>query len=196
MATQPHTATVTLDDFLATLDASEERSEFVDGRIVAMGGASLAHGLIVSNVSATLIYALRGGPCRVLSQGTLVKTAHSENAFLPDVLVFCGAPQLERRRGDLLLNPIVVIEVLSPTTADYDHVKKWENYRRIPSLQDYLLVAQEEPRVERYTRQEGGMWLFSETVGMDASVRLESIGATLSFAEVYRNVLSPGGEPI
>lgn len=196
MATQPHTATVTLDDFLATLDASEERSEFVDGRIVAMGAASLKHGLIVSNLSRKLGNALDGGPCEVLSQAMLVKASHAENAFLPDVLVYCGAPHIERRRGELLLNPVVIAEVLSESTADYDHVKKWENYRRIPSLQDYLLVAQEEPRVERYTRREGGMWLFSETVGMDASVRLESIGVTLSLAEVYRNVLSPGGEPL
>ncbi|HEX2205322.1 MAG TPA: Uma2 family endonuclease [Longimicrobium sp.] len=196
MATHPRTASVTLDDFLAAQEASEERSELVDGQIVAMGGASLGHGLIVTNLSAALTNALREGPCRVLSQGMLVKASHAENAFLPDVLVYCGAPHIERRRGELLLNPVVIVEVLSESTADYDHVKKWENYRRIPSLQDYLLVAQDEPRVERYTRQEGGMWLFSETVGMDGSVRLESIGTTLSLAETYRGVLSPGGEPL
>lgn len=189
-------AAVTLDDFLATLNLGEERKELVDGRIMVMEATTLAHALIVTNLSVALGNALPETSCRVLSQGTLVKAGRSDNVFLPDVLVICGAAQLERLQGDLLLNPVVIAEVLSESTLNYDHGTKWRNYRRIPSLQEYLLVRQDEPRVEQYRQRENGMWLFSETMGMDASVRLESIGATVTFAEVYRNVLSPGGEPL
>jgi Uma2 family endonuclease len=186
----PDPAPITFEDFLVMLEASEEPSEFIGGQVVAMGPTTLKHGLIVSNISDALSGALRGGPCRSLSQGMLVKASHADNAFLPDVLVFCGTAQLERYRGmELLLNPIVIFEVLSPSTAEYDHETKWESYRRIPTLQDYLMVWQDEPRVERYTRHEGGLWMYSETAGLDASVHLESIGTVLSLAGIYHDIL-------
>ncbi|HWK89648.1 MAG TPA: Uma2 family endonuclease [Longimicrobium sp.] len=188
MATQPHTAFVTLDDFLATVEVTEDRSEYVDGRVVAMAGASFAHNVIVQNISGMLYSRLRGGPCRVLGQGMLLKPKHAENAFLPDVLVVCGQPQIEHRHADLLMNPVLLIEVLSPSTADYDHGKKWENYRRIPTVQDYLLVSQDRPRVERYTRHGDGLWLFSETAGVDGEIRLDSVNAALPLAEIYEGV--------
>lgn len=188
----PDPTPTTLGDFLVMIEGSEEPSEFVGGQVVAMGATSLKHGLIVSSTSDALFRALRGGPCRTLSQGMLVKASHADNAFLPDVLVFCGTAQLERYGGmELLLNPVVIIEVLSPSTADYDRETKWESYRRIPTLQDYLMVGQDEPRVERYTRHEGGLWTFSETVGLNASVHLASIGVTLSLADLYSDVLPP-----
>jgi Uma2 family endonuclease len=190
MATNPQTAIVTLDDFLAGLELSEERSEFVDGRVVALGAASFAHNLIVSNVFGTLFSDLRGKPCRVVSQGMLVKPSRSENAFLPDVAVFCGEAELEPRSLELLLNPVVLVEVLSPSTADYDHGKKWENYRRLSSLRDYLLVSQDQARVEWYSRQGEAFWLFSEVDGLKAEVRLESIGVSLRLAEIYEGVLT------
>ncbi|HEX2078754.1 MAG TPA: Uma2 family endonuclease [Longimicrobium sp.] len=194
MATTPQSATITLDDFLASAELSEERSELVDGRVVALGAASFAHNLIVTNISGTLFTALRGTTCRVVSQGMLVKPNRSENAFLPDVAVFCGGAELEPRRLELLLNPVVLVEVLSPTTADYEHGKKWENYRRLSSLRDYLLVSQEQVRVEWYTRQGEAFWLFSEVEGHDGEVGLESIGVTLRLAEIYEGVLPADGQ--
>ncbi|HEU0055182.1 MAG TPA: Uma2 family endonuclease, partial [Longimicrobium sp.] len=135
---------------------------------------------------------LTGTPCRVHSQGTYLKVERTQNLFLPDVMVYCGEKKFERRGVDLLLNPVVVIEVLSNSTADYDHGTKWENYRQISSLQDYLLVFQDEPLVERYSRHGEGFWLFSETAGLDASVGLDSIGTEISLAEIYRDVLPRG----
>lgn len=190
MATHPQTAIVTLDDFLASVDGSEERSEFVDGRVVALGAASFAHNLIVTNLVGSLFATLRGSSCRVVSQGMLVKSAQAENAFLPDAAVFCGGADLEPRALELLLNPVVLVEVLSPSTADYDHGKKWENYRRIPSLREYLLVSQDQARVEWYRRQDGAFWLYGEVEGLDAVVPLDSIGATLRLADVYEGVLA------
>lgn len=188
MATQPQTATVTLDEYLAAEETAEFRSEFIDGVVVAMVGGTLEHGVIAQNIGSVLHAKLRGGPCRVVSQGTHVRASLSERVFYPDVAVFCGEPRRERRVRDLLLNPVVIVEVLSPSTADYDRGTKWENYRRIPSLQDYLLVAQDEPLVERYTRQGDGFWLFSETTGFDASIRLESIGVDLALRDAYDGV--------
>lgn len=101
----------------------------------------------------------------------------------------CGGPQLEDEHFDTLLNPTLIVEVLAPSTAGYDRGEKWEMYRRIPSLKDYLLVSQTEPRVERYTRQGEGLWLFSETNGLDSILQIDSIGCTLALRDVYERVL-------
>jgi Uma2 family endonuclease len=189
MATQPQTATVTLDDFLAAFETGEERAEFVDGQIVPVAGTSVKHGRLVARILAVFETRFAGGPCGALT-GTYVRARLGDNVFLPDVGVFCGEAQMDKLRGvDLLLNPVVLVEVLSHSTADYDHGKKWENYRRIPSLQDYLLVSQDAPLVERYTRQGDGFWLFSETTGLDASIHLESIGVDLALRAVYGGLL-------
>jgi Uma2 family endonuclease len=170
---------------------AEPRSELVDGRAVTPGASSLVHNLIVSNVVGTLFSALRGTGCRVVSQGMPVKL-RGETVFLPDVAVFCGAPELETGAREMLLNPTVVVEVLSPESTDFDHGKKWESYRRLPSLCDYLLVWHDQARVESYTRQ-GAHWLFGEVEGLQEEVRLESIGVTLRLAAIYEGVLAADG---
>jgi Uma2 family endonuclease len=188
MATHPQTATVTLNDYLAGEEVAEFRSEFIDGAVVAMVGGTLEHGVIVGNLHGMLYARLEGGPCRVVSQGTQVKAAQGERVFYPDVAVFCGPPRREKRVRDLLLNPALLIEVLSPSTAGYDHDVKWESYRRIASLQDYLLVSQDKPRVERYTRQGDGFWLFSEVEGVEGEIGLESLNVTLPLSRIYDGV--------
>lgn len=191
MATNPRTAIITLDDFIAAAEATDERLEFVDGEILAMAGASIEHGLVAQSVASSMSGQVRGRPCRVLSQGTLVGRAEDENAFLPDVVVYCGEPRRQRVRGtDRLLNPVVIVEVLSPSTADYDHGRKWESYRGIPTLQDYLLVTQDAPRVERFTRHGEHFWLYGETTGLDGEIQLESLNVTLKLADIYDGVLS------
>jgi Uma2 family endonuclease len=191
MATNPRTAIITLDDFIAAAEATDERLEFVDGQIVAMTGASLEHGLIANRIASALTVRLADRPCGVVSQGTLVGRAEDENAFAPDVVVYCGEPSRQRVRGtDRLLNPVTIVEVLSPSTADYDHGRKWESYRGIPTLQDYLLVTQDEPRVERFTRHGEHFWLYGETTGLDGEIQLESLNVTLKLADIYDGVLS------
>jgi Uma2 family endonuclease len=191
MATNPRTATITLDDFVAALEAGDERLEFVNGEIVAMTAAPLEHGLIAQSVATSMSVQLRGRPCRVVSQGTLVGRTEDENAFIPDVAVYCGEPRRQRVRGtDRLLNPVVIVEVLSPSTAGYDRGQKWESYRGIPTLQDYLLVTQDAPRVERFTRHGEHFWLYGETTGLDGEIQLESLNVTLKLADIYDGVLS------
>jgi Uma2 family endonuclease len=186
---------ISLDEYLLAEETAEIRGEFVDGVVISMTGGTLDHGVIVQNVGSELRDRLRRGPCRVVSQTTHVRIERTERIFYPDVVVYCGAVQRERRVRDLLLNPTVLVEVLSPSTASYDRGFKWENYRRIPSLRDYLLVSQDEPRVERYTRHEDGMWLFSETVGLDATIHLESIGVDLALRDIYEDTLLDGAPP-
>lgn len=194
MATHPQTAVVTLDDFIAAVEASETGLEFVDGQIVALAGTSLEHGLITQRIAQSMGTQLRGRSCGVVSQGTLVTPRVGENAYLPDVVVFCDRPQRERVRGsDLLLNPTLIVEVLSPSTAGYDHTTKGDSYRRISSLQDYLLVSQDQPRIQQFTRHGEGFWLFKETMGLDAVVRIESLDVSLALAEIYEGVLAADG---
>jgi Uma2 family endonuclease len=191
MATNPQTATITLEDFIAAAEATDERLEFVDGQIVSMSGASLEHGLITENVAYLLRNQLRTGGCRVLSQGTLVAADDSDDTFLPDVLVFCGEPQRRKIRGtDVLRNPVLLVEVLSASTADYDHGRKWLSYRGLPSLEHYLLVAQDQARVEWYTRHGEHFWHYAETIGMQGVIRLESLDVSLALSEIYEGVLT------
>lgn len=180
----------TLDDFLAARGAGGGRSELVEGRVVALGNASFTHNLIQGNLFGGLFQALRGTRCRTVPQGTPVKSSAGENVFLPDVAVYCGAAAFESGSTELLLNPVLLIEVLSPSTSDYDHGQKWKGYREMPSLQEYLLVAQHEARIEQYTRQGEHTWLYTETLGLEGEVRLESVKISLAAAEIYDGVLA------
>ena len=177
------------EEYLAFDRASEIAHEYVNGEIRAMTVGTRVHGLIGSHVSAALVNQLRGRACEVFSQAIRVRVPMTRNYLVPDVVVACGGTQLEEDELDTMLNPAIVIEILSPSTASYDRGEKWEMYRRIPTLKDYLLVSQKEPRVERYTRfGDEGLWLFGETIGLDASIQLESIGCVLHMAEIYERV--------
>ncbi|HEX8430992.1 MAG TPA: Uma2 family endonuclease, partial [Longimicrobium sp.] len=182
-------ARVTPEEYLAFERASPERHEYVDGDIRAMTGASWKHGLLKVAIASALHDQLRGRPCE--SFISLMRTRVPTGDYLyPDVVVAGGGSELEDEHCDTLLNPTLVVEVLSPSTEDYDYKRKWEMYRRIPSLQDYLLVAQDEPRIARYSRfGDEGLWLFGETTGLDAEVVLESLGCVIRLADVYERVL-------
>ncbi|MET0397415.1 MAG: Uma2 family endonuclease [Longimicrobiaceae bacterium] len=187
--TTTYTSTLSPEEYLVRERAAEYRSEYLAGEVRAMTGASRKHNRIAMNLGALLHGRLRGGPCEPFMSDMRVKVERTGAYFYPDVVVACGASRLEDEHQDTLLNPVVIVEVLSPSTADYDHAAKWEHYRRIPALMDYLLLSQSEPRVERYTRQAEGLWLFSETSGLDADLRLDSIGCTLALRDVYERVL-------
>lgn len=178
---------VSPEEYLAAERLAEIKSEYLAGEVHAMTGASRPHNLIVTNVVASLVVQLRGKPCQTYASDMRVKVPRARAYVYPDVAVVCGEPELEDEQLDTLLNPTLIIEVLSPSTADYDHGRKWEHYRRLGSLQDYLLIAQDQRRVERYTRRSGGMWLFSETTGSEV-VSVDSIGCALVLDDVYDRV--------
>ena len=175
-------------EYLDLERASEHKSEFLNGEIFAMGGASARHALIVVNTSGELRNLLRDRPCTVYATDLRVRASYERLYSYPDVIVVCGEPKFIDDAFDTLTNPILIVEVLSPTTKNYDRGEKFDQYRKIADLREYLLVAQDQPHVEHYIKQSDGTWLFSEVENRDSTVYLPSLDCSLSLAEVYAKV--------
>lgn len=188
---KPH---LTPQQYLAIERAAETRSEYLNGEMVAMTGGNRDHSLILGNLLWELGSQLRDRPCEVYSIGLRVHVAQTGLYTYPDVIVVCGEPQLEDEQADTLLNPTVIVEVLSPKTESYDRGRKFQHYRTLGSLAEYLLVSQTQPRIERFLRQADGLWLFGDAAGLEAALTLPSIGCELKLAEVYAKVRFPGAE--
>jgi Uma2 family endonuclease len=180
----------TPEDYLTRERTAEYKNEYVNGFIVAMTGASRAHNLITANIGGELRSQLKGRPCEVYIGDMRVKVEPTGTYRYPDVVVACGDIAFEDMELDTLLNPVLIVEVLSPTTEAADRGEKFAHHRRLPSLQEYLLVSQDTPRIEQFTRQSDG-WLLSEVSGLDATVRLASIDCVLPLREVYDKVQLP-----
>lgn len=178
-----------LEEYFALEDASDARFEYWDGDIVCMSGGSRAHGTIGSNIVVSLGIGLRGGRCRAFTGDVAVYTPTLPPYRYPDASVVCGEPEYRNRKGhDALINPVVVVEVMSPSTAALDEGPKFVAYQAVPTLRDYLLVSQDEPRVTLYTRLESGTWNRRDVNGLDASLELESIGCALGLRDIYDGV--------
>jgi Uma2 family endonuclease len=181
----------TAEEYLALERCASYKSEFHDGQIYAMTGASRKHNLVSGNIYRELSLQLKKRPCEAYINDMRVKAAVAHNYHYPDIAVVCGIPQFEDVYVDTLLNPTLLIKVLSPSTEAFDRGGKFAHYRKIGSLQEYLLIAQDQPSIERYMRQDD-VWILSEAVGLDAVVTLESIDCILSLREVYDKVLDDG----
>jgi len=179
---------LTAADYLAIERQAQYKSEFYNGEMFAMSGASRRHNLIVLNIGGELRAQLRQSPCEVYVSDMRVKISHTGAYTYPDVVVACAEPRFEDAVVDTLLNPTVLIEVLSPSTADYDRGGKFERYRTLPSLQAYLLVAQERCHVVHYRRQSDHTWLLAETNDPQDSITIPAIGCTLLLSEIYARV--------
>jgi Uma2 family endonuclease len=186
MSIQP-TPHVTREQYLEIERSTDEKHEFFRGEIFAMEGASEAENLIVGNVLARLHPLLRGRACRVYPSDLRVKISPTGLYAYPDVVVVCGQPQFEQP-GETLLNPTLLVEVLSESSEAYDRGKKSEQYRTLPSLTDYLLIAQDRVLVEHYSRQPEDRWLLHAANRLDDSVTISSLGCELPLSEVYFNV--------
>ncbi|MDH3603965.1 MAG: Uma2 family endonuclease [Candidatus Tectomicrobia bacterium] len=188
MAINPKTK-LTPAEYLAFERAqTDAKHEYCDGEIHAMAGASREHNRIVSNVMGMLYNQLRGRPCDHYSGDMRVKVPATGLYVYPDVTALCDEPQFEDEVLDTLLNPSVIIEVLSETTEAYDRGAKFDHYRSIESLQAYILIAQDKPQIELFQRQTDN-WLLSVAKGVEAGVRLEAIDCELVLADVYERVL-------
>jgi len=183
--TQAH---YTAEEYLTLERSASSKSEFHDGQIYAMTGASREHNLVTINIAGELRNQLKKRPCEAYVNDMRVKAADARSYHYPDIVVVCGTPQFEDAHVDTLLNPTLLIEVLSPSTEAYDRGGKFAHYRKIPTLREYLLVAQDQPSIERYLRQDD-VWILTEAVGLEADVPLESIDCVLSLREVYDKVL-------
>jgi Uma2 family endonuclease len=193
---------VSFDEYLELEAGSEVRHEFDQGRRLAMAGGTLAHSLIIANVNGELRQALKGKPCMLLESNMRVRCVRRDKAMYPDGVVVCGNPEFNLKDSGkidptTILNPKVVVEVLSPTTSGYDRGRKFEAYRDLESLQEYVLVESELARVETFRRLEDGTWRVSFYEKMEAIVRIESLGVELAMREIYRGVeFPPADEPI
>jgi Uma2 family endonuclease len=187
MASEPRQR-LTIQDYLTLERQSETRSDYLDGEMFAMTGASRQHNRIVLNLAFSLDSQLGEKGCEVFASEMRVRTPTNLFTY-PDVAVACGEVRYEDSEIDTLLNPIVVIEVLSKSTEAYDRVTKLAHYKTIPSLAEILLIAQNQPHVEHWMRQPDDRWLVEERNEVGQTLDLPSIGCTLAMAEIYRRVI-------
>lgn len=176
------------EEYLRLERQSEYKSEYLNGEIFAMTGASRKHNLIALNIATSLNQQLRGKQCEVYASDMRVKVKASGLYTYPDVVVVCGEPQFEDDYLDTLLNPTVLFEVLSPSTERYDRIAKSSYYRTLDSLAEHLLVAQDEVRLEQYVKQANGQWLQFEYTSLDNVADLQSISCSLALRDVYDKV--------
>jgi Uma2 family endonuclease len=175
-------------EYLEAERLAATRSEYLTGRVFAMAGASERHNLVVANLIMELGRQLKGRPCRVYPSDMRLRVPATGLYTYPDVTVVCGTPQLEDEHLDTLLNPTMLIEVLSPATEQWDRGRKSEHYRRIDSLREYLLIRQDEPGIERYRRLDEREWILSEATDIEETIRLEAIDCVLALRDVYDRV--------
>ncbi len=172
--------------------AQDVRSEFYNGRMYAMSGGTHRHAIVIGNLSSELRLALKKGPCVVTTSDMRVRVSKTGLYTYPDVVVVCDPPQYGDGRQDTVLNPTLIIEVLSPSTEAYDRGFKFAQYRTMESLQEYSLVSQSEPRVEVFRRQPGGDWLLSDAAGMESTCRFDSVSCTIAVKDIYDKVSFEG----
>ena len=184
--------TFSLEEYLGVERQASFKSEFVDGAIYAMTGGSLNHALLGGSALALLKGMFRGKPCRVFNSELQVFIPGKNVATYPDVSVVCGPPAFWKDRNDLVTNPSVVVEVLSPSTEAYDRGDKGAAYRTLESLRDYVLISQERPLVEVMTRNVDGVWEHRTFEGMDASAMLGSVTGPLMLKDLYEGVAWEG----
>ncbi len=175
-------------EYLEIERRAEFKSEFLDGEMFAMSGGIKAHSLIASNLNHFIRSQLKGCQCRVYTSDMRVKVQVSGLYTYPDVSIACGEDQLEDEHEDTLLNPTIIFEVLSESREAYDRGKKFEMYRRLPSLREYILVNQYKPLIEHFARQESGQWILRDVEGLEQKLTMPSIGVTISMSDVYTDI--------
>jgi Uma2 family endonuclease len=182
------------EEYLSFERASETKHAFFDGVIVAMAGASAAHNIITANIVASLHAQVRRRNCTVFPSDMRLRVEEPRTYTYPDIMVVCGNVVYADEAQDTVENPTVIIEVLSPSTETYDRGKKAQIYRAIPSLREYVLVAQDGQRIEHFVRHSEHQWLFTELTDPRAAITLPSIDCTLLFDDVYDKVPPPRDE--
>jgi Uma2 family endonuclease len=183
--TIPH---LTEAEYLERERLADFRSEFFDGEMFAMAGGTLRHSLIATNLAREFGNKLQNKRCTAFNADLRIKIDATGLFTYPDLSVICGDPKFVDETEDTVTNPTLIVEVLSDSTEAYDRGKKFEHYRQIPSLREYLLVSQKEPRVEQFIRQENGGWLLKEVNGLDTTLFSPALETTIALAEIFSRV--------
>ncbi len=180
---------MTIEEYIEFDKNSMERYEYFDGEVFAMAGGSPEHARISGNTFARLFLKLLGGNCEVFNADMQLKVPAAPPYRYPDVSVVCGEAVFEETQGiKLLVNPLLLIEVLSPSTAEYDLGKKFTEYKSIASFQEYLAISQTHPHIIRYSRHPNGFWVRHDIEGLESEVLLESLNLSLPLSEIYERV--------
>lgn len=194
---------LTIEEYLAAEREAEERHEYLDGFVYAMAGESQEHGIISVNLVGLLHSRLRGGLCQPFTKDTKVLAGPAPLAprstkgmfAYPGLVIVCGERPYHDKHRDVLLNPTVIIEILSETTKDYDRGEKFERYRTwLPTLAEYVLVHQTQPRIEHHQRQPTGQWLLTTIDGLEASLPLPALSCALPVRDIYNGIAFPASE--
>ncbi len=180
--TEPY---LTPEDYLFLERNAETKSEYFDGETFAMSEASEAHNLIVANLVMVLGLQVKLRPCKIYASDMRVKVQPSDLYTYPDVVVVCGKAEFGDEYVDTLINPTVILEVLSPSTEAYDRGRKFEHYRHLASVSDYLLISQHVRAIDHFVRQADGLWLLAAYRGVDAVVIIDDIACELPLADVF-----------
>ena len=168
---------------------SEHKSEYYQGEMFAMSGASLAHNEISSNINFALRKRFGNKPCRVFTSEMRVTVQENGLYTYPDLVIVCEKPELEDEHFDTLINPFLIIEILSPSTEAYDRGKKFEMYQKMESLQHYLLVAQDRPSVMHHSRQKENDWLLHTVLNLEDSIEIKDLEIEVKLTEIYERVV-------
>jgi Uma2 family endonuclease len=179
---------ITPEEYLRLERAAEFKSEYYGGYMYAMSGASYVHSVVKGNLEAELRVSLKKRGCAVFSSDLRVLVSPTGLYTYPDVLVVCGTPQFADAQRDTLTNPVVIVEILSPSTELHDRDFKARQYKTVASVQEYVLVSQKEPRVEVHQRQGSGKWVLSDFSGLDAVCRFESLDCAIPLTAIYDSV--------
>lgn len=179
---------LTPEQYLEIERGNDFRSEYYDGQMFAMAGGSLRHAFLITRLARILGNALAKGPCEVVTSELLVRSSKTGPFMYPDVVVVCGEPKVADEHQDVLLNPTMVVEVLSKSTQSHDRGQKFLYYRQIESLKEYILVSQAETRVEAFFRQADGEWSLREHTGTEAICPCRSTNCEIPLAEIYDNL--------
>lgn len=183
----------TAAEYLAFEREATTKHEFIDGLILNMAGGSPIHNRICFNLITSVGIQLRGTSCLGFTSDQKVRTESEDLFYYPDLSIVCGEPIYHDKQQDVLLNPLVIIEVLSPSTEEYDRSEKFARFQDIKSLKDYVLISQTRPAIEHYIRQQGKKgWIFTFETDLEAEIEIESIKCRLKLAEIYERIVFPG----
>lgn len=189
MSAKPKKKYISDEEYLELEEFSLIKNEYFNGEIFAMAGASERHNNIAGNIYADIHLQIKKSPCKVYQNDMRIFIEKTGLYTYPDVVVVCEKPQLKKYKGlENLQNPILIVEVLSPTTADYDKGAKFDHYRTLESLKEYVLVWQDKIRVARYTKHTDSSWLLTDVFGDSAQVILDSINSKISMVDIYDKV--------
>ena len=179
---------MSVKNYLAFDRESDIKHEYADQKIYAMAGASENHNLICTSTTFSLYGQTRNRPCKIYQSDMRVQAANAESYRYPDITIVCGEAQFFDAELDTLVNPTVLIEVLSKSSSERDHITKAWEYRQITSLQDYLIIAPDKAQIEWYHRQKDNTWLISSIVGLTETIYLDAIDCTLALEDIYEKI--------